>query len=450
MPALNLRIPARRDNDREPGAAAIFLRWTWARAVFHRGYVLTSGIYFVINARLSGPEIIGLGIVMAATLTLTDVPAGAWSDAFSRKWPLVIGHGFLAAGMVLTGLVTGYPLILCTQVLWGLGWAFSGGADVAWLTDELAQPGRVARVLVARARRDLTGGAAGVVGFGLLAWTAGLAAAIVASGAAMAMLGVFVAARFPEDNFTPQRGHRGTASVLALKRGLALAGRDRAILLILTATLALNGADMISWLFPRRLVELGLPGDPAVAYAAIGILSSAAGAIALRLVEDRIEGDRAARRAYALGCLAGASGLIMLALAPDVIFGGIGLLLASGVASSVTRAISVIWVNQRTTSDVRATVHSFLSQAETVGEIVGGLALLLTARAAGMSVTFIASGALIACVGALMAIGARPPLALGLMRSGGPGAGSGRPGQPADRPGDLWSLRRVTKEEFSG
>jgi sugar phosphate permease len=160
---------------------------------------------------------------------------------------------------------------------------------------------------------------------------------------------------------------------------------------------------MISWLFARRLVDLGLPGDPVVSYAAVGILSSAAGVIALRLVEARIERAAAARRAYVVGCLVGAAGLVMLALAPDVIVGGIGLLLASGVAFSVTRAVSVIWVNRRTPSEIRATIHSFLSQAETIGEVVGGLALVVTAQAAGLSAAFIASGACIACIGALVA-----------------------------------------------
>jgi hypothetical protein len=37
--------------------------------------------------------------------------------------------------MMITGLVGAFPLIVATQVLWGLGWAFSEGADVAWLTD---------------------------------------------------------------------------------------------------------------------------------------------------------------------------------------------------------------------------------------------------------------------------------------------------------------------------
>jgi hypothetical protein len=235
-------------------------------------------------------------------------------------------------------------------------------ADVAWLTDELGQPARTARVLAARARWELTGGATGVIAFGLLGWAVGLPAAIATSGAAMALLGVFVAVRFPEDNFTHVQGHRWAASLLVIRQGIALVRRDREILLVLAATMAVNGAGMISWLFARRLVDLGLPGDPVVSYAVVGILASSAGVIALRLVEARIERAAGARRAYPAGCLAGASGLVMVAIAPDVIVGGIGLLLASGVAFSVTRAVSVIWVNRRTTSDIRATIHSFLSQ----------------------------------------------------------------------------------------
>ena len=56
---------------------------------------------------------------------------------------------------------------------------------------------------------------------------------------------------------------------------------------------------------------------------------------------------------------------MLLAVAPDAVTGGVGRVLAGGVAFGVVRAVSVIWVNRRTASDTRATVHSFLSQAET-------------------------------------------------------------------------------------
>jgi predicted MFS family arabinose efflux permease len=382
--------------------ATTFLRWTFVRAVFHRGYVLTSGLYFVVTAGLSGSELVVLGTAMSVTLLVSDIPAGVWSDAFSRKWPLVIGHGFLAAGMVLTGAVTEFPLLLLSQVLWGLGWACSIGSDVAWITDALGDAGRIARILTARGRRDLVGGATGMASFGLLGWAAGLSTAIVASGVGMALLGGYVATRFSEDNFVPARERRWHASLSIGRRGLVLARRDHEILLVLAATFVLNGAGMVAWLFPRQLVDLGFPRHLILWYTALGIVASAAGVVALRLVEARIDGVGSARRAYALACLAGVVGLVVLASAPNALVGSLGVLLAGGIAFNVTRTVSVIWVNRRTTSDVRATVHSFLSQAETVGEIAGGFALALVARTAGTDATLVTGAILIAFAGALV------------------------------------------------
>jgi MFS family permease len=439
-------IPRRRQRNRPDlvrNVATTFLRWTYLRAMFHRGYVLASGLYFVLDAHLSAFQLLVLGTVMSLTLVLSDIPTGVWSDAFSRKWPLVIGHGFLAAGMAMTGAVTAFPLILVTQVLWGLGWAFSGGADVAWLTDELDRPDRIARVLAARARWDLLGGATGMTAFGLLGWVAGLARAVVVSGAAMALLGLFVAARFPEDNFTPTREQRWSASLSIFRRGIALARRDREIRLVLAATMIINGAGVITWLFPRQLVDLGFPTDPVLWYAALGILCFPVGAVALRIVEARIDGagidgagiDGAgiAERVYALACFTGVLGLIVLAFAPDALTASLGVLLVSGIAVSVTRAVSVIWVNRRSTSDVRATMHSFLSQAESVGEIFGGFALAVVARSAGIPVTLMTSGALIAFAAVMVA------------RSAADRVPRGRAAAHARRLGALasrWQLRR--------
>jgi len=380
-----------------------FLRWTYLRAVFHRGYVLTPGLYFVVDAHLSASQIVLLGTVVSATLALADIPTGVWADAIGRKWPLVIGHLFLAAGMVMTGLVTAFPLILVTQVLWGSGWAFLTGADVAWITDELDQPQRIARVLTTSARRDLAGGATGMVVFGVLGWATSLATAIVVSGASMAALGLFVAARFTERNFRPTREQRWSASLSIFRLGVSLARRDHEVLLVFVATMLINGAALVGWLFPRQLVNLGFPSDPVLWYTAFGICSSAAGFVALRIVEAGLDSVGVARRVYALTCFIGMLGLVVLAVAPDALIGGAGVLLVSGIAFNVTRTVSVIWVNRRTTSDVRATVHSFLDQAECIGEISGGFALTLLAQVAGISIALLASAALLAFTGALVA-----------------------------------------------
>ena len=385
--------------------ATTFLRWTYMRAVFHQGYWLVASLYLVVNAHLSVFQLVFLGTVMGVTLMLSDIPAGVWADSVSRKWPLVIAHMFLGAGMVMTGLVTAFPLLLVTQVLWGLGWAFLSGADVAWVTDELDRPDLIARVLAASARWNLLGAATGMIVFGVLGWATSLATAIVVSGVAMAALGLFVATRFTEHNFTPTREQRWSASLSIFRRGVSLARRDHEIMLVLAATMIVNGASEVGRLFPKRLVDLGFPQDPepVVWFTALGILSLTLGVVALRIVEARIDGVGVARRIYALACFVGVLGLIVLADAPNALTGSTGVLLVSGIAFTVTRAVSVIWVNRRTTSDVRATVHSFLSQAESIGEIFGGFALAVLARATSISVALMTSGVLIACAGAMVA-----------------------------------------------
>lgn len=380
-----------------------FLRWAFLRALFHRGYVLVSGLYFVLVAHLSAFQLVLLGATVAITLLLSDIPTGVWSDTISRKLPLVTGHLFLGAGMLMTGVVTAFPLILITQVLWGLGWGFSSGADVAWVSDEIDQTDRIDRVLTARARWELAGGATGMVGFGLLGWATSLAAAIVVSGMAMGLLGLGVALWFREQNFTPTHEPRWIASLSIFHRGLKLARSDDEILLMLAATMIINGASMTAWLFPKQLINLGFPGNTVLWYTALGILSAAFGALALHFVEARIEGVGVARRVYALTCFIGVLGFVVLGYAPNALVGSVGVLLVSGITFNVTRTVSIVWVNRRTTSDVRATVHSFLGQAESSGEIIGGLALALFAQVAGIPATLMFSAALIAFAGVMVA-----------------------------------------------
>jgi MFS family permease len=397
-------IPARDGLAPARDVTVIFLRWAFAHAVFHRGYVLASGLYLVIVAHLAASQLLVLGTVMSVALLVSDLPTGVWSDAVSRKWPLVAGHMFLAAGMTMTGLATAFPLLVITQLLLGVGWGFSSGADVAWITDELSQPGRIDRVLAARSRWNALGSATGLILFGLLAWAVGIAAAVVASGAAMAALGFFVAARFTENNFTPAQGRRWRASLAIFQRGIDLARRDGQIMLMLIATMLINGASMVALLFPLQLVDLGFPSNPVLWYTAVGVVSFTASAAALRVVERRIAGPGAARRFYVVACSVGMLGLIMLAYSGSAVLGSVGVVLASGVSFTVTRTVSVIWVNRRTTSDTRATVHSFLSQAECAGEIISGIALAGVARAVGIAGVLTIAAAVIVATGGIIII----------------------------------------------
>lgn len=388
-----------------PNITAIFMRWMWMRAALHRGYWLVTSLYLVVDADLSPFQLVFLGTAQGIISLVAEVPAGVVADTISRKWALVIAHALVGTSMVMTGLVTAFPALVATQMLWGVGWAFASGADIAWVTDELDRPDRIARVLAARARWDLVGSATGLVGFGLLALAIGRGTAMVAAGVAMAVLGLYVVARFTEHGFTPARARRWQRSATILRRGVALARRDREILLVLLATVLINGAaEAYGRLYPKRLVELGFPGqsDPIVWFTGLGIIAFAVGALSLRIVEARIDGVGVARRVYASACFIGALGLLALACAPGYLIGSAGVLLVGGIGLTVTRAVGVIWVNRRTTSDVRATMQSMLAQAEYSGEILFGAALGALAQMTSITLAFACSCALIACAGLLV------------------------------------------------
>jgi predicted MFS family arabinose efflux permease len=385
--------------------ATTFLRWTLMRAIFHRGWWLVTSLYLVVIADLPAFQLVFLGTAQNLTALAFEVPTGVMADTISRKWSVVIAHLVMGTAMLSTGLVTDFPALVVTQMLWGLSWTFSSGADVAWLTDELDQPDRVASVLTAGARWEQVGAASGLVAFGALAWATSLATSIVAAGLAMMLLGLFVATWFTEHNFSPTRIQRWRESISIFRRGVAVARRDHQILLVFAATFLVNGAaEAFDRLFPKRLLELGFPEepDPIVWLTALGLVTLAVGALALRIVEARIDGVGVARRMYAAACFIGAIGLVLLGLAPNDAAGMAGVLLVGGIAWSVTRCVSVIWVNRRATSDVRATVQSFLAQAEYFGEIFLGIALGILAQATSIATAMIGGAALVAGAGVLV------------------------------------------------
>ncbi|MDQ3927678.1 MAG: MFS transporter [Chloroflexota bacterium] len=372
----------------------------------HSGYWLVTSLYLVLDAGLSPFQLVLIGVAQGIVSLLFEIPTGIMADTISRKWSLVIFHILVGVSMITTGLVTSFPALLGTQMLWGIAWTFASGADVAWITDELNHPERTAVVLAAQARWQQVGAAGGMLGLGALAWATSRSTAMVFAGCMMALLGLYVTVRFTEQHFTPARTQRWQRASTILRRGVALARHDREILVIFVATFLVNGAaDTFGRLYPKQLVSLGFPDrpDPIVWFTGLGIVAFLLGALALKIVEARIAGAGVAARIYAAACGIGALGVLLLAAAPDTITGSAGVLLAAGVSWIVTRAVGVIWINSRTTSDVRATVQSFLAQLEYLGEILCGVALVVLVQMTSLTGALLGASALVACAGVVVA-----------------------------------------------
>ena len=391
----------------------LFLRWSFARGLCARGYWLAASVYLVVVADLSPSQLVLLGTGQAVTVLLAEVPAGVFADTVSRKWSVVLAHLISGIGMAVTGVVIAFPLLVVTQALWGLGWAFASGADVAWITDELDRPGLIDRVLAARARWELVGAATGLVAFAVVAAITSLGTAVVLSGVAFVGLGAVVALRFPERRFTPAPVEQRWRDAMSIfRRGVRLARRDRVVVFVIVAWLLVNGgSEGFGRLVEKRLVTLGFgdSGRGIVWFAALGLVTLLASAVVLRVVESRIHQAAVARRTYVLCCLVGVVGLVLFAHAPDSRYAVAAVLLAKNV--EVVRTVGEIWVNRRTTSDVRATVHSLLSQSEHLGELVFGLLLAAVAAASTVTVSLTGSAILLALAAAVVsAAESRRPL----------------------------------------
>jgi MFS family permease len=383
---------------------AAFVRWTWARAVLHNGWWLVTSVYLVVDAGLTASQIVLIGAVQGIFALCCEVPAGVLADTFSRKWSLVLSQVLMATAMVTTGLVTSFVALLGTQVLWGLSWTFASGSDIAWITDELDAPERISAVLGRTARAQLTGAATGLVVIGALAWATRRDLAIVVAGSAMLLLGGYVAVRFSEQRFVPARGPRWSASWTTFRRGVSLVRRSPELLRIFLATFLINGAsDAAGRLAPKQMLDLGPPArlDPIIWLTGLGVVALAVGALALRIVRRRLDGQHA-RHSYGVAAAIGAVGTAGLAFAPDSVSAGVALVVVSGIAVPLTRVIAMIWVNARTTSDVRATTHSFLAQAEYLGEVTCGLLIALVAHLVGLPLALAGSAALFAVTAAMM------------------------------------------------
>ena len=135
----------------------IFVRWNWMRAVLHNSWWLVTSLYLAVNGQLTASQLVYIGVFQGATSFIFEVPAGVIADTFSRKWSLVISQILMGLSMIITGLVTDFPLLVMAQMLWGISWTFASGADIAYITDELNQSEKIDGVLTRTARAQLWG-----------------------------------------------------------------------------------------------------------------------------------------------------------------------------------------------------------------------------------------------------------------------------------------------------
>src|SRR5262245_979005 len=192
-------------------------------------------VYQVEVVGLSSLQLVLVGTVLEASVFLGEVPTGIVADLYSRRLSILIGLAMIGCGLALAA-VPAFAAVLAAQVLWGVGYTFTSGAEQAWITDEVgADP--AAGVFVRATQIRLAGTIAGIALAGALGlvW---IGLPIVAGGIGFLLLAVTLAVVMPEHGFT-RTSSRTTWAVVAaqFRAGLALSRRRPVVRTLMVVSL---------------------------------------------------------------------------------------------------------------------------------------------------------------------------------------------------------------------
>ena len=378
-------------------ATNVFLATGVVRRATIGGFWSLLFLRFVTDLDFEPIELVLLGTVFELTILAAEIPTGVVADVYSRKWSVIVSYLMIGPAVVVAAFAEPFWALALVHVAMGVGATFESGAETAWITDELGSSAAAEPLLLRRAQWQLVAGVVGLLGFGTLGALTTLSTALAGVGLVATSWGIALMVLMPETGFTRSE-HEGWAAFVETLRAGARTCRRVPALWLLVVGVAIGGfaKEVIDRLDIQRLVDVGLPDDidEVLLIAIIAALRSAAGIVVLMVVRRRVVGP---------GVVCGLStiiaptalGVALLAQVDVLALAAFGLVLHGGTWAA-SEPVVAAWANTFANNRERATVHSFVGQAEAFGEIGGGIVLGVVAQAAGVPTAMSISAALFA------------------------------------------------------
>lgn len=362
-----------------------------------------SAIYRVQSAGLNPLQLVLVGTVLEAAVFLFEIPTGIVADMYSRRLSVIIGYTLIGFGFMLEGAFPVFGAILVGQVVWGVGFTFTSGAEQAWLADEVGEE-RLTQLYLRGSQVAQAGTLVGIVASVALGRIA-LNLPIFLGGVLIVVLALFLAFFMPETGFrktdaeernTWQQMGRTFRDGVHTVRGRSILTLMMAIALIYG--LSSEGLDRLWEAHFLANFEFPAVGDlePVVWFGLIN-------AVQLVLVISVTEVVR--RRLKVEDQLTAVSALLIINV---LVIGGLFVFgLAQSFALAVTSILSVFvlrrtgaplysaWLNKGLRSEVRATVLSMSGQLDAFGQIIGGPIIGAVAMAFGLRAAMVGVGLLL-------------------------------------------------------
>jgi MFS transporter, DHA3 family, tetracycline resistance protein len=364
---------------------------------------LVLAVYYVQVVGMNPLQLVLVGTVLELAILVFEVPTGVFADTFSRKWSVVIGIALLGVSFLIQPFFPNFPMILLAQVIAGLGYSFESGALSAWIADEVGEA--EAGEMFIRGYQISTV----CVLFGTVIGTSlavvELTLPAIVGGFALIGVGILLIFIMQEKNFKPvPRGEHSTLQAMGhtFKSGISLAKSNSIILTILLIGLIFGAfSEGFDRLYEAHfLASYAFPDwwglKPVVWF---GVMYFVAVLIHLAISEFVRRKIDTTSHAVVARTLLISNSLLIISLIAFGLAVNFGMAVLAYWLSSAFRNLNsplyTIWLNQNLPSQVRATVLSMGSQADAVGQFLGGPLLGLIATGYSIGAALVTSAFLL-------------------------------------------------------
>ncbi|MEM7093836.1 MAG: MFS transporter [Actinomycetota bacterium] len=382
---------------RTPERAFIAIDVTFGMSIWV--FYLAAIVWWTVELGYGPLQLVILGTTLEVTALLTEIPTGVVADRFSRKWSVIIAFTFMAIAMILHVVTTNFGVILFTQALFGLGWTFRSGADIAWLTDELRaeqlaedpdtsteelEEIDTSRIVLRRHRIGMICSLIAMIPAIIFGRTA-LRELILVCGIFLTLSTIYLAWAMTDHFRLGQDSDEHPHSMGEILRdGFSTARGVRSIRMLLIIMVLMGfGAEGLDRLGLKQFLDEGDFGDDSLVWTGLLFMALAAlGIVVVMLTERQLErGASLARLAFGLA-LTAALGALVAAVGPVIVI-AIGFALQDPCREAL-EPVTIAWANRDAPEKSRATVHSFVAQSYGAGNMLGGLGLAVLAETVGI------------------------------------------------------------------
>jgi DHA3 family tetracycline resistance protein-like MFS transporter len=383
------------DND----SRRLYVRLRFLSGLFFSLIVTINLVYQATVVGLNPLQLVLVGTLLEAVCFFFEIPTGIVADLYSRKLSVVIGLFLMGLGFVLEGTVPVFQAVLAAQVVWGIGATFISGAREAWIADEVGEK-EAGKAFLKGQKAQQMGAFMGIVLSMVLA-NADIRLPIVIGGALYCFLAAYLLLVMPERNFKPtppKRRETFAAMKQNFLRGAEAVRANRMLLIfvLIGAVLGIFSEGFDRLWTPYLLAGFAFPAignlKPVVWFGLLSLLATLMAALFTEFLDRKAD---VAQQESLLRSLTGVSFFLLVAVAVFASAGSFAFAASAYCFAFMFKEsigpLSDAWMNHHLEPQMRATLFSFSSQMNSLGQILGGPALGLIATAVSLRAGLLAA-----------------------------------------------------------